>query len=161
MNAPVPPDKLMLEQDLVAPAFRCGAVEGRWRHIATDWPYVVIAVSADARAGAPAEYAFRFECTGYRQRAPTSQPWDVEGNCALAASNWPNGKLIVPSVFRPDWKNGECLYLPCDRRSLEGHDDWHHKYPSRLWQPQRGIVCYLEQVYDLLNQSDYTGLRSA
>lgn len=50
-------------------------------------------------------------------------------------------------------------YLPCDRRAIEGHDAWRHQYPSRLWQPQRGIICYLEQIYDLLNQSDYTGLR--
>ena len=159
MNAPVPPDRLMLEQDLAASAFRCGEIQGQWRLVATHWPYVIIAIAAAERPGAPSEFGFRFECSGYRQRAPTAQPWDLEQDGKLAAAKWPAGKSIVPSVFRPDWKEGQCLYLPCYRRSIEGHDDWHHKYPSRLWQPQRGIVCYLEQIYDLLNQSDYTGVR--
>jgi hypothetical protein len=149
----------MLEQDLAASAFRRGEIQGQWRHVATHWPYVIIAIAAAERPGAPSEFGFRFECSGYRQRAPTAQLWDLEQDGTLAAAKWPAGKLIVPSVFRPDWKEGQCLYLPCDRRSIEGHDDWHHKYPSRLWQPQRGIVCYLEQIYDLLNQSDYTGVR--
>ena len=28
-------------------------------------------------------------------------------------------------------------------------------------QSKRGIICYLEQIYELLNQSDYTGIRGA
>ena len=67
----------------------------------------------------------------------------------------------MPSVFRPTWKQGQCLYLPCDRMSIEGHDQWRSQHPSRLWQPARGIICYLEQIYELLNQSDYTGVSGA
>lgn len=159
MNIAVAPDQLLLDQDLAAPSFRCGEIEGRWRHITTTWPHAVIAVSAAARPDAPEEYAFRFECRGYRQTAVTAQPWDADKNAPLAPAQWPGGKSIVPSVFRPDWKGGECLYLPCDRLSIQGHDNWHHEHPSRLWQPARGIICYLEQLYDLLDQSDYTGPR--
>lgn len=157
----VPPDQQLLEHDLAAVEFRCGEIEGRWRLIQTAWPHAIIAVAAAERAGAPAEFGFRFECTGYRQTPVTAQPWDVDGSCPLPPQRWPTGRSILPSVFRPDWKGGSCLYLPCDRISIEGHDQWRHEHPSRLWQPARGIICYLEQLYDLLNQSDYTGARSA
>jgi hypothetical protein len=161
MGQVLPPDRLMLEADLGAPPFRCGQIGGKWRHVATHWPHVLIAVSAAERAGAPAEYGFRFECSGYRQTPVIGRPWDLDKNAPLPPPRWPTGRSIVPSVFRPEWKAGECLYLPCDRISIDGHQNWVHEHPNRLWQPERGIVCYLEQVYDLLNQSDYAGVRSA
>jgi hypothetical protein len=161
MNMAVSPDRLLLEQDLAAPEFRCGEIEGRWRHMGTAWPHTIIAVSAAVRPNSPCEYGFRFECSGYRQTPVTAQPWDVAANKPLAFGQWPTGKSILPSIFRPDWKGGQCLYLPCDRLSIEGHDTWRHEHPSRLWQPSRGIICYLEQLHDLLHQVDYTGVRSA
>lgn len=161
MNAPVRPDQLLLARDLAAPLFQCGEIEGRWRLIRTDWPCAVIAVSAAERSQSPREYCFRFECTGYPQTPVTARPWDFLANAPLPASRWPTGRHVLPSVFRPEWKQGECLYLPCDRLSIDGHDGWRNDHPSRLWKPERGIVCYLEQLYELLNQSDYTGARSA
>ena len=158
MNTVKPPDQSLLESDLAASEFRCGEIEGRWRHIITTWPHVVIAVSAALRTNAPPEYGFRFECTGYRQSPPTARPWDLTSNAPLARSSWPTGRSIVPSVFRPQWKDGTCLYLPCDRLAIEGHGNWQHEYPTRLWNPSRGIVCYLEQLHDLLNSIDYTGV---
>jgi len=59
------------------------------------------------------------------------------------------------------WKNAECLYLPCDRMSIEGHPNWQHEHPSRLWNPERGIICYVEQLHDLLNSNDYSGAANA
>jgi hypothetical protein len=151
----------LFDQDLAAPEYRCGEIEGRWRKIATNWPHVVMAVSAPKRPGAPSEYGFRFECTGYRQIPVTAQPWDIPGNKPLTANQWPAGPVMVSAVFRPDWKNGTCLYLPCDRMSIDGHDNWRALYPNRLWQSERGIICYLEQIYELFHQSDYSGVRSA
>lgn len=161
MTAPLPPDRLMLEHDLAAAEFHCGEAEGRWRHIGTTWPHTIIAVSAPERLNAPASFAFRFECSGYRQTPVTAQPWDAERNAPLTPTKWPTSPVHVSAVFRPDWKNGQCLYLPCDRLSIEGHSDWPAKYPSRLWKPGRGIICYLEQIYDLFHHSDYTGVVSA
>ena len=158
MNVVKPPDQLLLERDLAASEFRCGEIEGCWRHIVTNWPNVVIAVSTALRPNGPSECGSRFECTGYRQSAPTAQPWDLVSNTALSANRWPTGRSIVPSVFRPQWKDGTCLYLPCDRLAIEGHANWQHEHPTRLWNPARGIVCYLEQLYDLLNSNDYTGV---
>jgi hypothetical protein len=161
VNAPLAPDRLMLEQDLAAAPFRCGEAEGRWRFVSLNWPHVVIAVSAPERANSPSEFGFRFECTGYRQTPVTAQPWDIGSNTPLATGCWPKGPTFVSAVFRPDWKFGQCLYLPCDRLSIEGHGDWASKYPSRLWNPARGIVCYLEQLYDLFHHSDYSGVANA
>ena len=152
-----PPDQLLLEQDLAAAEFRCGELEGRWRHVLTAWPNVVISVAAAPRQNGPTEYAFRFDCTGYREAAVTAQPWNAETNSPLAHKDWPTGRSIVPSIFRPGWKDGQCLYLPCDRMSIHGHDNWRNVHPERLWNPGRGIICYLEQIYDLINSNDYTG----
>jgi hypothetical protein len=161
MNAPIAPGLALLEQDLAAPEFRCGEIEGRWRRVATAWPHTIVAVAAPPRQRAPGEFVFRFECSGYRQNPVTALPWDIAANGPLPPNRWPTGTSIVPSVFQPGWKNGQCLYLPCDRMSIDGHDQWRSQHPSRLWQPARGIICYLEQIYELLNQGDYSGLAGA
>jgi hypothetical protein len=161
MNNILPPDRAMLEQDLAAPEFRRGEIEGRWRKILISWPHMVLAVSAPPRPNSPAEYGFRFECSGYRHRPVTGQPWDLDSNGPLPGRLWPSGPVILSSVFRPEWKQGLCLYLPCDYMSIEGHEAWRNDHPSRLWQPERGIICYLEQVYELFHQSDYSGIRGA
>jgi hypothetical protein len=85
--------------------------------------------------GSPAEFGFRFECTGYPRQAVTAQPWDLATDAPLARYLWPRGKSILPSVFRPDWQGGTCLYLPCDRISMNGHEVWINQHPNRLWQP--------------------------
>jgi len=161
MNLVLPPDWALLELDLAAPAFRCGEIEGRWRHVATHWPHVVFGVAAPPRGSAPLEYGFRFECSGYRQNPASAQPWIIESNTPLPGPRWPRGGTILSSVFRPEWRNGQCLYIPCDRLSIEGHPNWRKEHPSRLWQPARGIVCYLEQLHELFYQSDYSGVASA
>lgn len=161
MNTPPSPAQLLLEHDIAAAELRCGEVEGRWRHVITLWPYVTFAVSAPVRPNAPSEFGFRFECSGYRQTPVTAQPWDLDTGIALSKPKWPTGPLIVPSVFRPEWKQGHCLYLPCDRMSIEGHPNWVNEHPARLWQPGRGIICYLEQIYELFNQNDYSGVVGA
>ncbi|TPM98607.1 hypothetical protein [Mesorhizobium sp. B2-1-5] len=161
MNLVVPPDRLLLEADLAATAFRVGEIDGRWLLGTITWPHVIIAVTAPQRPNSPAEFAFRFECTGYRQLPVTAQPWDLRTNGPLAAMDWPTGRSIVPSIFRPEWREGRCLYLPCDRLSIEGHPGWITDHPSRLWDPKRGIICYLEQLHDLFHQGDYSGVRGA
>jgi hypothetical protein len=86
------------------------------------------------------------------------QPWDIACGSPLTASNWPKGKKIIPSIFRPDWKQGTCLYLPADRNSIDGHDVWRHQHPSRLWRPEIGITCYLGIIHELLQSTDYLGV---
>ena len=61
----------------------------------------------------------------------------------------------MSSVFRSDWKGGIALYLPCDRVSIQGHDNWRTEMPSKIWRPTDGIVQYLELVYELLHSRDY------
>lgn len=161
MSIVLPPDRVLLEQDLAAPEIRCGEIEGRWRYVTTCWPHVILGVSAPPRPNSPLEYGFRFECSGYRQIPVTAQPWSLAAEAPLQRAQWPTGGSIVRSVFRPDWKQGHCLYLPCDRMSIEGHDNWRNEHPSRLWQPARGIICYLEQLHELFYQSDYSGIAGA
>jgi len=155
------PDERAFRADIAAGSFLLGACQHRWRLGRIDWPFAHIAVSAAARHGAPDEWWFRFDCSGYPQQAPTARPWEPEADQPLPSNRWPAGRCRVPAIFRPDWKNGTSLYLPCDRVSVAGHDAWRVDHPSLMWSPSRGIVLYLEELHALLNSSDYTGVRNA
>jgi hypothetical protein len=147
------PDERAFRADIGSPAFRLAQAEGRWRLVKIAWPFVQIAVtSADGR-----EYVLRFNCSGYPQNPPTGGPWDTDRNVMLPFNRWPRSKGgRVGAVFRPDWKGGTALYLPCDRESIVGHDNWRRELASKLWRPAAGINQYLELVYELLNCSDYS-----
>lgn len=148
------PDERAFRADIGKPAFRLAEVEGRWRLATIAWPFVQIAVTAaDGQA-----YLLRLNCAGYPQQPPTGGPWDVTRNAVLAASRWPRSKGgRVGTVFRPDWKGGTALYLPCDRESITGHEQWRNELPSKIWRPAEGINQYLELVHELLNCPDYSG----
>jgi hypothetical protein len=154
------PDERALRADLSQGAFQLGECLGRWRAGMIEWPFAHIAVAAAERACGPGEYWFRFDCRGYPQQATTARPWDMEANTPLAINRWPGGRSRVPAVFRPDWKDGTCLYLPCDRVAFPGHDNWRTDHPALMWSPQKGIVMYLAELHALLNSSDYTGVRN-
>ena len=141
--------------------FQSGVARQRWRLLSIEWAFVLIGISAAARERSPNEYTFRFECSNYPQIPPTAQLWDVDHGTALDQRFWPNGRFRVPLAFNPNWKNGQCLYLPCDRLSIEGHDIWRNQHPTMIWSSTSDITLYLRIVYDLLNSSDYTGMRGA
>ena len=150
------PDQRAFEADVAKGAFRLSEVEGRWRLISVAWPLGFFGVVAkDDR-----EYVLRLNCAGYPQAAPTGGPWDMKANKVLAFDLWPRGRGgRVTAVFRTDWKNGTALYLPCDRESLVGHDNWRREMPSKIWRPSDGIGQYLELVHELLQSRDYAAPR--
>jgi len=154
-------DETVFRTHLESGPFLSGVDRGRWQLVALTWPHAIIAVSAARRPGAPTSYAFRVECTGYPQAPPTAQPWSVEANTPLPANRWPAGRSRIPLAFNPSWKSGQCLYLPCDRLSIEGHDPWRAQHPSLIWSPDRDITHYLRVIHELLNSSDYSGVRSS
>ena len=149
----LPPDERMLRLHLESGRFRSGTAAGWWRLVSLAWPHLVIGIKA--RDGI--EYGFRFHCADYPHTAVTAQPWDLEQNARLPANRWPKGHARVSYAFNPGWKNGTCLYLPCDRLSIQGHENWRHEHPALLWDPQKGICKYLGIIHELLNSSDYGG----
>lgn len=147
------PDQRAFEVDVAKAAFHLGQVEGRWRLINVAWPFAFFGVVAKDGQ----EFVLRLNCAGYPQAAPTGGPWNMKTNEVLSFNLWPRGQGgRVSAVFRKDWKNGSALYLPCDRESLVGHDNWHHEMPSKIWRPDDGIIQYLELVHELLQSRDYT-----
>jgi hypothetical protein len=146
------PDEKALRADVAKAAFRAGVADKRWRLIAIAWPYVFIAVTAkDGR-----EYVLRFDCTGFPASAPTAGPWDMTRNTVLAPDLWPQSRgERLGAVFNPNWKGGTALYLPCDRESIAGHEQWRTQMPSKIWRPSAGLVQYLELVHELLHCRDY------
>jgi hypothetical protein len=148
----IAPDQRAFEADAERPAFRLGRLEGRWRLTGITWPHVFIAVAARDKR----EYVLRLNCAGYPQVAPTGGLWDISGNRVLPFHQWPRGQGgRVTAVFRTNWKNGTALYLPCDRESFAGHDNWRIEQPSKIWRPADGVVQYLELVHELLHCRDY------
>lgn len=159
--ATLTPDERVFREHLEAGPFQSGADRGRWRLNSIEWPHAVIAVSAAPRPNAPEEFYFRFELSNYPAVPPTAQPWNAETNAALETGKWATGSGRVQLAFNPGWKNGSCLYLPCDRQSIEGHDPWLHLHPEMIWLPDGDITQYLRIIYDLINSKDYTGVRSS
>ncbi len=153
------PDQRALHAYLESGAFVLGGCLGKWKLLEVEWPHVFIEVSAAERDGAPRAYAFRFNCKGYPQVPVTGGPWDMEKEEQLAAALWPCGGTLVASVFRPKWKSGTCLYLPCDRVSFAGHANWLREHPDSIWQPAKGLTLYLERIHELLQSDDYKGVR--
>ena len=151
------PDEQVFRDHLGRGSFRSGVARGRWRLLSLEWPYAVIAVAAAPRTGGPSEYAFRFQLTNYPTAAPTAQPWDADQDQPSRFDRRPCGPKRVSKAFRTDWKEGTCLYLPCDREALAGHDQWRTQHPSLVWTPEKDITHYLQIVHELLNSSDYTG----
>jgi hypothetical protein len=157
VNRPVSPDEAVFNAHVAGGRFRSGVAAGRWRLVSVAWPYAVLAV----RAADGIDYGLRFECANYPRVPVTGGLWDLETNSPLPVSKWPAGRERIPLAFNPGWKNGTCLYLPCDRQSIEGHEAWYQQHPSLVWNPALGIVHYLRIVYDLLNSGDYGGRRAA
>lgn len=155
MNAPISPDEAEFLAHLAGGRFRSGAATERWRLVSVAWPYATFVVRAADRI----DYGLRFLCNDYPRTPPTAQPWDVDLNMPLGVHLWPTGRERVPLAFNPGWKGGTCLYLPCDRQSIEGHAGWFQQHPSLIWDPAIGIVHYLRVVHDLLNSGDYGGRR--
>jgi len=153
----VPPDERALRLHLESGRFLSAGAAGRWRLVALDYPYVFIGVVARDEV----EYVLRCECRDYPRTPATAQLWDMEANKPLPTARWPAGQGRVALAFNPGWKNGTCLYLPCDRLSIEGHDQWKTDHPSLLWDPDKGLCKYLGIVHELLNSKDYGGRRAA
>jgi hypothetical protein len=159
MNAPLlRPDEQAFQDEVDGGSFQLAVHLGRWRIVRFAWPLVDIEVAASPRPGAPDNYGFRFDCTNYPQSPPTARLWDTATDALLPTNRWPAGRSRVPAVFRPKWHKGACLYLPCDRQSISGHDNWRTQHPSLVWRPEKGVQLYLEALHELLNSSDYTGV---
>lgn len=150
------PDEVALTRDLASGRFLIGVASQRWQLYWVRFPYALIAV----RAADGIEYAFRFECSDYPRTPVTAQLWDIESDQPLSANLWPHGTTRIPLAFNPGWKNGCCVYLPCDRQSIEGHDMWRTQHPALLWEPAKGISKYLGILHQLLNSGEYGGRRA-
>jgi hypothetical protein len=150
-------EELVFLAHLGSGRFRSGVAAKRWRHVSTDWPFAIFGVTAADGL----EYGLRFDLTGYPRTEATARLWDLRANAQLQFANWPAGQNRIPLAFNPGWKDGACLYLPCDRMSLDGHPNWLHEHPSLLWDATTGFIQYLRIVHDLLNSGDYGGRRAA
>ncbi len=157
METPISPEEVVFRSHLASGRFLSGVAAGRWRLVSVAWPHAVLCV----RAADGIEYGLRFECGDYPRTPATARPWDIERNAPLDPMRWPTGRDRIPLAFNSGWKDGSCLYLPCDRQSIEGHANWYQEHPSLIWNPALGVVHYLRVVHDLLNSGDYGGRRAA
>ena len=151
------PDEKALRCDVESGRFLAGEAKVRWRLISIEWPYLLIGVFAKDKR----EFVLRFNCAGYPQNPPTARLWDMASGAPLSVNDWPQGGGRIAAVFNPSWKSGVALYLPCDRTAIEGHDNWRHEHPAKIWNPAKGITQYLEIVHELLQSRDYLARTAA
>jgi len=145
------PDEQSLRADLSSARFLSGEDRNRWQFKHLQWP--ILYVNVVARDGR--EYTLRLNCSGFPTSPPTGTFWDFTTNGRLPFDRWPRGGDRIQLAFKPDWKNGDALYIPCDRESITGHDHWVAQYPQLIWKPAKGITHYLEVVHELLQSRDY------
>lgn len=154
----MPPDERAFRAHVSAERFSAGVDSSKWRLVGdVTWPYAVIAISAAPRTGAPQEFSFRFELSGYPNTPPTAAVWNTIENRLAVDAERPK-VTYSPSPFRSDWLNGTALYIPCDRLALPGHSHWLVDHPDDLWDPTKGISSYLIYVRARLNEDAYVGL---
>lgn len=146
------PDELALRADLASARFLSGEDRNRWQYRDLRWPHVFVNVHAkDGRV-----FTLRLDCQGYPMSAPTGTFWDLNVGDRLSSDKWPTGGERIQLALKPGWKEGNALYIPCDRESFAGHEDaWRSQYPQMVWSPAKGITMYLEIVHDLLSSRDY------
>jgi hypothetical protein len=145
------PDEQSLRADLTSARFLSGEDRNRWQFKKLEWPYLY----ADVTGRDGREFTLRLNCSGFPSSAPTGTFWDLSTNSRLAFEKWPQGGERIQLAFKPGWKNGDALYIPCDRESFVGHDCWAAQYPQLIWKPSKGITHYLEVVHELLQSRDY------
>jgi hypothetical protein len=155
------PDELLLQDHLERGAFQIGVDRRRWRVERIAWPYAFFLVAAAPRLGAPTDYAFRLQLDNYPVDAPIGRCWDPASDQPLSIAKRPWGVGRVGIAFRTDWQSDSCLYLPCDRMALIGHDGWRALHPSMVWTSSSDVTLYLRTLHDLLHSRDYTGIRGS
>lgn len=160
--APSAPDHRAFLRHVGEARFQSGCDRDKWRLLdPVLWPYAFIAVTAPPRPHSPCEWVFRFDLSGYPHQAPTAGLWDAARHAPLAAANWPVGSGRFALAFNFNWRSGQAMYLPCDRVSLEGHDNWRVQHPHMIWTPDKDITFYLNILYDYFHSRDYQGVRPA
>lgn len=149
-DASVSPDHAVLLDHLERAPFVMGEMNGRWRLRGITWPFVFI----DVRARDKREFTLRLQCDGY-PGLPTGAFWDLVNSTWLPAQRWPRTGARFGTALRTDWQGGTALYIPCDRNSIAGHEQWLQLHPAWAWDQGVGIARYLEVVWTMLNGEDY------
>lgn len=139
-----------LEAHLETAPYFVGEVNGRWNLRGIEWPFALFDVFARDRR----PYTLRLDCEGY-PCMPTGAFWDVQQGRWLTSDRWPRAGARFGAALRTDWQGGTALYIPCDRRSIGGHEQWLQLHPAWAWDPSVGVARYLEVVWTLLNGDDY------
>lgn len=160
MTAVASPDEQVLRAHLESAAFRIGEADGHWRLESLTWPYGVITVAAAARTGAPSEYSFRFELTGYPEIGPTGCIWDFSSDAPLPGPRRPKGADgQILQLFRDNWMEGKALYAPFDRVALVDHGTaWADQWPMSKWTRDRDLTFVLRHIHEELNSEGYVGI---
>lgn len=149
-DASVPTDHAKLLEHLEKAPFVMGEMNGRWGLRDISWPFVFF----DVRARDNHQFTLRLQCDGY-PGLPTGAFWDSVNGSWLPAHCWPRAGARFGAALRTDWQGGTALYIPCDRNSIAGHEQWLQLHPAWAWDPIIGIARYLEVVWMMLNGEDY------
>lgn len=140
-----------LHADLTRSSVQVGVARGHWQIERVDGGLIVASISTAPTIHPPGSLALRIAALEYPDQPPTSTPWDLVGDCQLAADDRPKSGRAA-TVFRPDWEGGRALYHPCDRVAITGHPDWVREHADELWDPTDDISQLFRVVHTILNE---------
>ena len=149
-DASVMSDHARLLEHLEQAPFVMGEMNDRWRLRDIAWPFVFVDVTARDKR----QFVLRLQCDDY-PGLPTGSFWDADNGGWLPAHRWPRAGARFGTALRSDWQGGTALYIPCDRNSIAGHEQWLQLHPAWAWDPAIGIARYLEVVWIMLSGDDY------
>lgn len=155
------PDKQAFLYDLETPDFKLGVLDSKWKliKIEDENPIAFIEISAAPRANSPESYVFRFIIDNYPAYAPEICIWDLEMRCKLDSAKRPYGSESYRYLFRADWLNGEHLYAPYERLTLQNHSAWPNEYNDLCWKSGDSILKVLNDLYRQLQSDRYEGVK--
>jgi hypothetical protein len=150
------PDERAVRDHLQSARYLRGEETSHWRLVSISWPHAIIAVTAAPREGAPTEFGLKLELSNYPAQAPLGCPWDLEDNVVLPERKRPKGDR-VGQIFQMGWENGQALYAPWDRSTLN-HGHWLTEHPRYVWRAGRDLTFYLTNTHEFLNDDGYVGI---
>jgi hypothetical protein len=136
--------------DMESARFVAGVVRRYWRVVSYAFPVLIVTIAAIEPTGEAAEYAFRFELSGFPNVAPEAHIWDIDSNAPLPVNRRPKGSARVAMAFQ-DWGD-KSVYRPWDRRS-GAHNNWAAKHPTMTWNASRDLAFPLEDLHGLLTSN--------
>ncbi len=140
--------------DLLAPSFRAGVIDRRWRVVSRAFPTLYVEIAAIEPDESRSWYCFQLEVGGYPGQAPQVRIWDLVAGQSLAVERRPKGNRRVLVAFQK-WQE-DTVYRPWERKTGP-HNNNRTTFPHLAWHAGRSLAFVVEDLHGILNLNARAG----